>query len=154
MVWLPTSRYKEGFILTDKAFIGRIWSIIRDVGTQSALAEKIGTSQGTIADWVNRGSFPSTKHLANLKEKLNININWLITGIGPRYLTATDRVKEEEAGYIPHGHTREEQDYTEKLVKIMRTKMDGTVQAIKQNIDAFLTTPDKEEEVKKIAKAG
>lgn len=141
--------------MTDKAFIDRIWSIIREVGTQSDLAEIIGTSQGTVGGWVNRGSFPSTEHLANLKEKLNININWLITGQGPRYIESrvgyAHQVAEEQAEY---GHSKEEHEYTVKLVKIMRTKMDGTVLAIKQNIDAFLTTPDREEEKKNKALAG
>lgn len=127
--------------MTDKAFIDRIWSIIRDVGTQSALAEKIGTSQGTVADWVNRGSFPSTKHLANLKEKLNININWLITGQGSRYIESrvgyAHHVAEEMAEYGPRRYPADI-EFVADVLNDLQLKDKQRFESAKKAIDGLL----------------
>jgi len=75
-------------------------------------------------------------------QALGVAVEYLITGEASQAFM----MHESEVGY---GYTQEEQEYAGKLVRIMRTKMDGTVLAIKQNIDAFLTTPDRGEETKK-----
>lgn len=96
-----------------------------------------------IIDSIMRGSEPGVSAAHEIAKALNITIEELLTG-------EETQIKESIAEY---GYTKEEKEYIDRLVKIMRTKMDGTVLAIKQNIDAFLTTPDKQEEVKKISNA-
>ncbi len=41
-------------------------------------------------------------------------------------------------------YNEDERAYCKKLLRILRTKQDKTITAIKQNIDAFLDNPDKE----------
>ena len=96
-----------------------------------------GVKEGTIVS-IKTGSMPAADALLTVAKALNVSIEELLSGE-----TSASMVWEAQVDY---GRSKEEQEYAEKLVKIMRTKMDGTVQAIKQNIDAFLTTPDKEAE--------
>lgn len=109
--------------------------ICREKGIKHYSLVKKGVKEGTI-DSIMKGSMPAADALLTVAKALNVSIEDLLSGNPPEAV-----FKETSAEY---GHSKEEQDYTEKLIKIMRTKMDGTVLAIKQNIDAFLTTPDKE----------
>lgn len=101
---------------------------------------KKGAIKGDIES-IRDGRNTSIEGVYKVAKALGVTLDELITD-KPLHIGIAEGVTE-------YGRTKEEQDYTEKLVKIMRTKMDGTVLAIKQNIDAFLTTPDKIEELKK-----
>ena len=111
--------------------------------------------------WVNKNSIPSGEHLQKFHDKLNININWLLTGEGEKFIKS--RVgyahQKEQPSMVrkaleEYGYDKEERAYIDKLIKILRTKQDKTVLAIKQNIDAFLDNPDKAKEPVKKTKAG
>ena len=141
--------------MTKETFGNRIKKLIKELaeGNNTRFAEMLGATTGNLNDWINRGFLPRGKHLKNIIEKLNISSDWLLTGEGTRYIIPSPLAGEGKGeGFIkeiaqPYGLfsdiTDEERDYIKKLVKILRTKQDKTVLAIKQNIDAFLDNPDK-----------
>lgn len=157
--------------MTDKSFIDRLLLIINDLtnGNKLRFAEMLGISPAYIDRWTNQGSLPSAEHLANIKEKLGVNLNWLLTGKGPSFdiiphPSGVGFMTEEEFAeeiretappygvmYLPDAVTDEEKQYIKKLIKLFHTKQDKTVIAIKQNIDAFLDTPNKAKAFKKTA---
>lgn len=116
----------------------RLEKICEEKGTKPFSLVRKGVRKSTI-DSIKRGSDIAVSSAHEVAKALGVTIEELLTGEEPQ-------VKEEVPGY---GYSREEREYAVKLVEIMRTKMNGTVQAIKQNIDAFLTTPDKEAEALK-----
>ncbi|MCK4786247.1 MAG: helix-turn-helix domain-containing protein [Desulfobacteraceae bacterium] len=244
--------------MTDQSFIDRLLLLIEDHtnGNKKKFAGLIDVSPQNIDSWINKGYSPKKEHLENLRDKLALNINWLLTGKGPMFTEDRDSVEADLvekgaqvesakkrriysiggriamarekagltledlafelridvaslkriekgravpdamqmskmltplvcdaewllAGLAPLGtaegevpprfpnkknvvpkaaetvveykigmNTKEEREYIDKLVTIIRTKHDGTVLAIKQNLDAFLTTPDKNNEKK------
>jgi len=78
--------------LTNKPFTDRLLQLIQDIasGHKKNFANMIGAKPSNIDSWINRGSFPSQEHLKNFREKLGININWLLTGKGPMYMEDRD----------------------------------------------------------------
>jgi transcriptional regulator with XRE-family HTH domain len=112
--------------------------------------KSIGYSQRRIAELLNiafqtqnkyeKGHrTPNAKYLQRFIAITRCDPGWLLTGKASE--DPTLRISEAPVGY---GFTEEEDEYVKKLVKILRTKQSGTVIAIKQSVDTFLTTPDKE----------
>lgn len=141
--------------MTNKPLLDRLLLLINDLtgGNKKRFAEMLGISPPQIDHWINRGSLPSAEHLANLHNKLYISINWLLTGEGEIFVKKEAPMMAHEA-LAEYGYDKEKREYIDKLIKILRTKQDKTVIAIKQNIDAFLDNPDKAKEPVKKTKAG
>lgn len=74
--------------MSDNEVVTRIKLLIdeRAAGVKKDFAEALGVWPSQIDNWVNKGSLPSAEHLANFAKKLNVNINWLLTGEGPMYI--------------------------------------------------------------------
>jgi len=122
--------------------------------TKSRFAKMLELYPSNIDAWVNQNNIPGGEHLLKFHDKLNINLNWLLIGEGEMFC------KKEQPSFAVHeplaeyGYNKEEREYIDKLIKILRTKQDKTTVAIKQNIDAFLDNPDKVKEPVKKTKAG
>ena len=147
--------------MTDSPFVIRLETLINDIaeGKKIKFAEMLGVSPAYIDRWTNQGSLPSAEHLANIHDKLNININWLLTGEGEKFIKS--RVgyahQKEQPSMVrkaleEYGYDKEEREYIDKLITIFRTKDAGTKSAIIQNIDTFLRVPAAEKAKK--TKAG
>lgn len=54
--------------------------------TQTQLSEELGIYQSTIASFEIGKTFPSFKYLHYFHEKYGLNINWLITGRGDKFI--------------------------------------------------------------------
>lgn len=117
----------------------KLKKICKEKGIKPYSLVKKNVKEGTI-DSIMKGSMPAADALLAVARALDVSIEYLLAD------TPEALVRDARAEY---GYSKEEREYIDRLIKIMRTKMDGTVQAIKQNIDAFLTTPDKAEELKK-----
>ena len=142
--------------MTNKPLLDRLLLLINDLtdGNKKRFAEMLEVTPSYIDRWTNQGILPSAEQLTNIHDKLNININWLLTGEGSKYIKKEEQVLQVAEELAPYGYSKEEKQYIDRLIKILRTKQDGTVTAIKQNIDAFLTTPDKKKDLVKKTKAG
>ena len=142
--------------MTNKPLLDRLLLLINDLtdGNKKRFAEMLEVTPSYIDRWTNQGILPSAEQLTNIHDKLNININWLLTGEGAKYIKKEEQVLQVAEELAPYGYSKEEKQYIDRLIKILRTKQDGTVTAIKQNIDAFLTTPDKKKDLVKKTKAG
>ena len=70
-----------------KGFRGRLDILIRDLagGKENLLAKLLGIKPENINKWTNRGSLPSAEQLENISRKLNVDVNWLLTGEGERW---------------------------------------------------------------------
>ena len=129
--------------------------------TKSRLAEMLEVTPTNIDDWVNKGYAPQREQLLKFYDKLNINLNWLLTGDGEMFNKhAPTGIKQwKKRPLIGHealaeyGYDKEEREYIDKLIKIFRTKDAGTKSAIMQNIDTFMKVPE-EQTMKKTKKAG
>ncbi len=129
--------------------------------TKSRLAEMLEVTPTNIDDWVNKGYAPQREQLLKFYDKLNINLNWLLTGDGEMFNKhATAGIKQGEKrplmgheALAEYGYDKEEREYIDKLIKIFRTKDAGTKSAIMQNIDTFMKVPE-EQTMEKIKKAG
>jgi SOS-response transcriptional repressor LexA len=65
----------------------RIREIREDTGlTQEAFGAKIGNKQSNIADWERGRSVPSLESLQKIVDFYGINLHWLLTGQGLKYL--------------------------------------------------------------------
>lgn len=143
--------------MTKQSFKDRLLLLIaeRADGNKTKFAEMLGVTPGNINNWINLDYLPAFEHLANMYAKFNVNINWLLLGEGGKYYFPVPlRVGGKDEGLIrettpPYGMfladviTDEEKQYIKKLIRLFHTKQEKTVMAIKQNIDAFLDTPNK-----------
>lgn len=151
--------------MTDSPFMIRLKSLIDEIagaeyGSKTRFAGMLGVDPSYIDRWTNQKLFPSAEHLANIQEKLHISIDWLLTGKGDRYITypplagaGGGQVREPTPPYgmfLADDVTNEEKTYIKKLIRIFHTKQEKTVIAIKQNLDAFLDTPNKQKPKKSI----
>src|SRR3989304_1058335 len=100
----------------------------------------LGVSPTHIDNWINRGSLPNANQLTNIYQKLNINLNWLLTGEGEMFIKKESPLTVHEA-LVGYGYNLKEREYIDKLVTIFRTKDTDTKIAIMQNIDTFLKVP-------------
>jgi transcriptional regulator with XRE-family HTH domain len=102
--------------------------------TMKALAERIGVSEATISLWESGKIIPEKtrrKHIDRIfgaDETLGLTV---AESPAPYHLAGSGKMV-----------TDQEQEYTGKLLVILRRKDEGTKQAIMQNIDQFLRVPD------------
>jgi transcriptional regulator with XRE-family HTH domain len=105
--------------------------------TQQEFADSLGITQSWLSELETGIKAPSDVLIVALEYRYMINRIWLLTGNGEMY--------QEKKGIDEiEVYSAEEKDTCKKLLRIIRTKQETTVMAIKQNIEAFLTTPDKE----------
>jgi len=128
--------------LTDKPILDRLLLLIDEFtkGNKKKFAEMLGVSPTHIDNWINRGSLPNANQLTNIYQKLNINLNWLLTGEGEMFVKKEYPLTVHEA-LVGYGYNLKEREYIDKLVTIFRTKDTDTKIAIMQNIDTFLKVP-------------
>ncbi|ANF51719.1 hypothetical protein A0O34_14930 [Chryseobacterium glaciei] len=58
-------------------------------GNLTKFGKSIETSDTSISNYINGSSFPGFQFIFKLCTKLNIDPNWLILGLGERYLSET-----------------------------------------------------------------
>ncbi len=68
--------------------------------TASDLSEKLGIPARTIGGYEREEAPPNQKFLNAMVEKLHVNVNWLLTGCGDRYLCCSD-LNEDDYYNIP-----------------------------------------------------
>ena len=128
--------------MTDKPILDRLLLLIDEFtkGNKKKFAERLEISPTSINSWINEGYLPRTEHLANIQEKLGVNLNWLLTGEGEMFVKKEASLTVHEA-FAVYGYNLKEREYIDKLVTIFRTKDTDTKIAIMQNIDTFLKVP-------------
>lgn len=62
-------------------------------------AEMLDVTPKNIDDWVNKGYTPHGEQLLKFYSKLNININWLLTGEGSRFVEYKPYIVEYETAF-------------------------------------------------------
>ena len=141
--------------MTDKPLLSRLLLLIDDLteGNKKKFAEMLGVSPTHIDHWVNRGSLPNAEQLENIHRKLNVNLNWLLTGKGEMFVKKKLQdypTSEEHPLHSPvmeimieYGYSKEAREYAHKLFHIFSDKDNSAVNAIKTSIDAFLEMPNK-----------
>lgn len=72
----------------------RIAFLIRSNGLrQNAFAESVDVTPAFISDVINRGKSPSTETLRKISHKYDVNLHWLITGIGNPKLAKNSEIE-------------------------------------------------------------
>lgn len=66
---------------------------LQEAGRHTVFAKKAGIKVGTFQNYIN-GRMPSCDALLNICETYGVNLNWLVAGIGDKYLT--DQVQEKK----------------------------------------------------------
>ena len=66
--------------------IGDRIRIIRGYLEQPEFAKEIGVARNTVSSYENNNITPAGKVLLKMYKKLNVNINWLLSGEGDPYL--------------------------------------------------------------------
>ncbi len=63
-----------------KPFVDRILWLIEDVAEkkQNKFAEMLGIGPATVNSWIQNERFPKREQLEKIREKLGVNINWLL----------------------------------------------------------------------------
>jgi transcriptional regulator with XRE-family HTH domain len=56
-------------------------------GRRSALAEMLGISAAQAGKWLKGEDFPQTSKLVKLAQCLGVRSNWLLSGVGEKYVT-------------------------------------------------------------------
>ncbi len=72
-------------------------------GSLKAFSVKLEVPFNTLHKWTKRGSMPSAEQLVNFREKLGININWLLTGQGSKYLPSAPAPAGEQPEQLKKG---------------------------------------------------
>ena len=129
-----------------KPFVDRILWLIQDVSknNQKKFAEHLCISPSTVNSWIKNQRFPQQEQLEIIREKLNVNINWLLTGTGPPYLydkvSKTDdkvtRINDVE-DYYKVRYKSEEDKYVGKLLRILRGDDNHGKKITKHNLDVL-----------------
>ncbi len=61
--------------------VDRIYLLLeKNNTTGKELAKYVGLSAGTVSDWKNKGTFPSSKYIEKITDFFNTNAQFLITG--------------------------------------------------------------------------
>lgn len=109
-------------------------------GNKTRFAEILGISKTNIQDWTNpkRLRLPAAEHLANIRDKLNISIDWLLTGEGEMKSAGDMRGASAVYGQnVIEVRDRLERQCVEKLLRILRSDDDLIKGAIIPNLNAF-----------------
>lgn len=98
----------------------RLNSIANDLGlSQTKLANIFGVSQSSVSAILRGESLPKIETVAELCKNANVNANWLLNEIGPKYLPKeyTKKLTASQEGGILYMKT-DRADELRKLVKI------------------------------------
>lgn len=57
---------------------------IKAYGRNQVLCKQIGVSQPAVSKWLTGKAYPSIDKIVDLAEFLHVNVEWLITGKGPK----------------------------------------------------------------------
>jgi len=74
----------------------RLWQIIneKEGGKHTVFARKAGIPPSTFQNYIE-GRYPHAEHLIHIYETYNVNIHWLLTGIGEPYIK-DDRITDSD----------------------------------------------------------
>jgi hypothetical protein len=100
---------------------------LESIEKDSEVAELLGIKKTTFIEMRKRGNVPYKQVIAYGVRKKVCNC-WLMTG---------ERI-------AITAHSSDERDYIDKMVRILRTKENDIVSLLKNGIDTFLKTPDRE----------
>jgi transcriptional regulator with XRE-family HTH domain len=70
--------------------------------TQKEFVEKIGVSLGAVQLWESKDKYPNGEILTRMMEEFGVNLNWLMTGYGHKYVRESD-FKDTEIKKITEG---------------------------------------------------
>lgn len=74
----------------EKQFMERFLEVLLDkYETLHGAGTQLGIGSSQINTWKNKGYMPSSKLIARVIRKHNINANWLFYNVGRRYLTSS-----------------------------------------------------------------
>ncbi len=117
--------------------------------TSTAFSKLAGVSTGNLNSLINDDNKPSAKFLARILELFNVNINWLLTGNGSKYI----KLDGHERGEDP-----EIADLLERARRVLTSDNPVAFDTLERNIRYFdyaVTTEEKlrkaENQVKKLA---
>ena len=87
-------------------------------GKHTVFSEKAGIPKSTFHFYI-KGRMPHSEHLIHIRETFNVNIHWLLTGEGVKYLEKSDFEKE-----IPHSTDLDPEinDLLEKTREVLVSK--------------------------------
>lgn len=71
-------------------FAARLAEICADMqlperGRQTALAKRFGVSQQAVRKWLDGEAFPELDKVLAIAEWAEVNVNWLLQGVGPKH---------------------------------------------------------------------
>lgn len=87
--------------------------------SQKAFADMLNTSSGYISEVEQEKIIPGGKFFISLKQIINIDLNWLITGEGSPYLIDSndDNFLETSIKFIKHAIEQDEIEFKIELIK-------------------------------------
>ncbi|MDH4319148.1 MAG: hypothetical protein OEV64_12200 [Desulfobulbaceae bacterium] len=76
----------------------RLSTLVDEVagGNSKQFSEKAGINQATFHNYL-KGRSPNTESLFNICFTYKVNLNWLVAGIGPKFMTASDGSRKNQA---------------------------------------------------------
>ena len=81
---------------------GRIRQLWLNSGEkQDDFVRELNVSTVTLANYMNDTRIPDSEFLLSLKNKLNISLDWLLTGVGAKTPFSEEEKKESEVEFIP-----------------------------------------------------
>lgn len=96
--------------------------------TSTAFSRLIGISTGNLNGLVNDDNKPSSKFLTRILELFNININWLLTGNGSKYIKPDGQERDEDP---------EIADLLERAKRVLTSGNPVAFDALERNIRYF-----------------
>ncbi len=144
---------KKFVVARKKIFGDRIKAVRQHLKiAQNIFAEQLKTSAGYISEIESGKTNPGVDLMEALKNVYNVNINWLITGIGGMFETSYEtettepmRFAEREAKYAP-----DVQQFLDAAEEILLSNNETVKTALKSNIVAFHYAVKRDKEVRKL----
>ena len=89
--------------------------------SQELLAERINVSRGACGHWERGKALPSTEHLTELANVLNVRLEWLLTGNGE--MENSHQISEPTSnGYILSSQDEETKEVAELFYRLSKRK--------------------------------
>jgi len=98
--------------------------------SQKEFADKLGVSQKAISQWERGERAIPAVILKELKEHLNLNIDWLLTGEGEPFLTSSSEPVKKKDSY--EGLSQEDRELLELIKNLPPKDKDLVVQLLKR----------------------
>lgn len=134
---------------TDFGFTSRLLSLVDEqtTGNAALFAQKVGVTQATFHNYT-KGRLPNVAILNNICSTFKVNLNWLVTGEGPRYIDSGVG-DGGQAGGEPHSPIQEEPVNIQELQEMTTAVLESSTiyrAALAANIRAFYRSVKNEEE--------